>query len=375
MSEKDDLLPEPAERLLAEWPIPEPSDEVWEARALAIEAAMADAGETSGISDDALLAAPLPAEPGEGGEADVEPEPAPMSLAELARQSIGDGAASKDEDFARDALSVASQARASQPVIPASVRAEAARIAIRNKPAEAVPTPAPTLSSASVPPSPSPSRAPWIASALLLSGLVIAVAIVWRARTPQDPIAFMPKTAETPAAVAAAPESTAGADPEAMTFDQLPGETKNGTPAAAGGKAPRAAGGAGAVAKVEAPAPVAADPDPPAPKAAAKPGPDEDEKGLKPAASPTDVPQKPSSGAVNAAIGSVLGGARACLAGHKEPSRATLTFGSDGRVQSVAVAAPAGGTAAEGCIRAALSRARVQPFSRPTFSVGVTVRP
>jgi hypothetical protein len=374
MSSQDDRLTDRAERLLADWPLAEQSDAGWEKRALAIDAAIAAAttAKRGAPSDEELLAAPLPAEPGEDG---AEAEPAPMSLAELARQSVADEAKAEDADFARDALSVASQARASQPVIPVSVRAEAARIAIRNKPAEAVPTPSPTLT-ASAPPTARPPRAPWIAAALMLGGLVIAVSIVWRARQPQDPIAFMPKTADAPAATAAAPKAVAGGgDPEAMTFDQLPGEAEKGAKAAAGSKLPRAAGGAAAVAKAEEPAPAAADPAPPEPKAAAKPKPDEDEKGLKPAASPTDVPQKPSTGAVNAAIGSVLGGARACVAGHKEPSRATLTFGSDGRVQSVAVSGPAGGTGAEGCIRAALSRARVQAFSRPTFSVGVTVRP
>ncbi|MCC6901635.1 MAG: hypothetical protein IT377_21870, partial [Polyangiaceae bacterium] len=76
-----------------------------------------------------------------------------------------------------------------------------------------------------------------------------------------------------------------------------------------------------------------------------------------------------------AAIGSVMGSARACVAGPDEASRATLTFGSDGRVQSVAVSGKAAGTPAEACIKAALGKARVQPFARPSFSVGTTIRP
>jgi hypothetical protein len=96
---------------------------------------------------------------------------------------------------------------------------------------------------------------------------------------------------------------------------------------------------------------------------------------MKPAAQPTDIPQQPSNGAAQAAVAQVIGSARACVAGHEAPSRATLVFGSDGRVQSVAVSGPAAGTPAEACIRAALSRARVEPFAKPTFSVGTTIRP
>jgi hypothetical protein len=71
----------------------------------------------------------------------------------------------------------------------------------------------------------------------------------------------------------------------------------------------------------------------------------------------------------------VLGGARACVAGQDAPSSATVTFGSDGRVQSVGVSGPAAGTPAEACIKAALSKARVQPFARPSFTVSTPVRP
>lgn len=87
------------------------------------------------------------------------------------------------------------------------------------------------------------------------------------------------------------------------------------------------------------------------------------------------LPDHPSTGAVQAAVGTVMGAARACVAGQAAPSRATLNFGSDGRVQSVVVTGPAQATSAEACVRSALSGARVRPFARPGYSVTLTVRP
>jgi hypothetical protein len=87
------------------------------------------------------------------------------------------------------------------------------------------------------------------------------------------------------------------------------------------------------------------------------------------------LPERPSLGAVQGAIGSVMMGARSCLAGQDQGSQAQLTFGPDGRVRSVAISGPAAGTPAESCLRSALSAARVAPFSEPTFTASLTVRP
>lgn len=87
------------------------------------------------------------------------------------------------------------------------------------------------------------------------------------------------------------------------------------------------------------------------------------------------IPDKPSTGAVQAAIGSVMGAARACVAGQNAASRASLEFGSDGRVHSVSISGPAVGTHAEPCLRTALSGARVQPFSRSNYLVNLSIRP
>jgi hypothetical protein len=90
---------------------------------------------------------------------------------------------------------------------------------------------------------------------------------------------------------------------------------------------------------------------------------------------PGSVPQKPSQGAVTGAIGAVLPGARACLGPDDPVSRATVTFGSTGTVQSVTVHGAAAGKPAEGCIKNALGKAKVPPFAESTYIANITVRP
>jgi hypothetical protein len=91
--------------------------------------------------------------------------------------------------------------------------------------------------------------------------------------------------------------------------------------------------------------------------------------------SPGSVPIKPSQGAVAGALGAAMPAARACLGPDDPISRATVTFQSDGSVQSVSISGWAAGKPAEGCIRSALMKARVQPFAVPTFSAPATIRP
>lgn len=90
---------------------------------------------------------------------------------------------------------------------------------------------------------------------------------------------------------------------------------------------------------------------------------------------PKNVPDQPPQGSVTAAVGSVMGGAKACVAGADDVSRATITFGSSGAVQSVSVSGWAAGKPAASCIQSALKGANVGPFSKPTYSFGVTIRP
>lgn len=82
------------------------------------------------------------------------------------------------------------------------------------------------------------------------------------------------------------------------------------------------------------------------------------------------VPLSPSAGAVSTALGSVRGGAQACLAGQTEAVTATVTFAADGHVLRVSAGGPSGA-----CIQAALSKARIAPFAKESFSATTSIRP
>jgi hypothetical protein len=86
--------------------------------------------------------------------------------------------------------------------------------------------------------------------------------------------------------------------------------------------------------------------------------------------------ERPSTGAIQAALGSVLTSARGCLAGQDAGARALVTFeGRTGHVKSVKVVGAEPGSPAESCVRAALMGARLPPFSDPDFTASITVRP
>ena len=106
-----------------------------------------------------------------------------------------------------------------------------------------------------------------------------------------------------------------------------------------------------------------------------KKGGDDSDKSDGPGVDPGSIPDTPSQGAIQGALGSVKGAAKACVAGLDGPSRATITFSSNGSVSSVSVSGAAAGTGAAGCIQSALRSARVGPFKRSSFTVGLTIRP
>lgn len=93
------------------------------------------------------------------------------------------------------------------------------------------------------------------------------------------------------------------------------------------------------------------------------------------ASAPADAPRRPPQGAVTAALGRVTSAAKQCIGPDDPISRATLVFGSNGNVQSVAVSGHAVGKPAEGCIKTALQSAKLPPFADPEYKATVTVRP
>ena len=88
-----------------------------------------------------------------------------------------------------------------------------------------------------------------------------------------------------------------------------------------------------------------------------------------------NVPEQPSQGSVQAAVGTVMGGAKGCVAGADDVSRANVTFSSGGSVSSVSVTGWAAAHGKSSCVQAALKGAKVGPFSKASYTVGVTIRP
>jgi hypothetical protein len=88
-----------------------------------------------------------------------------------------------------------------------------------------------------------------------------------------------------------------------------------------------------------------------------------------------NIPEQPSQGSVQAAIGTVMGGAKACVTGADDISRAQVTFSSAGAVTGVSVTGWAAAHGKSGCVQAALKGAKVGPFSKSSFTVGVPIRP
>lgn len=88
-----------------------------------------------------------------------------------------------------------------------------------------------------------------------------------------------------------------------------------------------------------------------------------------------NVPEQPSQGAAQAAVRSALPAAKACVAGADDVSRAQVTFSSSGAVSGVSVSGWAASHGATGCIKSAFQGVNVGPFSKPSYTVGVPIRP
>jgi hypothetical protein len=403
-SASETKLGERAEKLLTDMPVAERD---WEAMAArTVEKALA----SSEATPRDLFDAPLPAEQGEPGfeRKETTAPKATVSLADLARASVKKKS-DATKDIALESLAVASQARAQVDEIAGRVQA-AARQARASSPdveerertpeapalvaaapdvAEAPPAPAPvpvvTGANAVVPPRPTaPSRGPWIVSGIAVLAAAAAIAISLRPKDERAPLVVndLPKAAqvaqaEAPAAKPGEPQPAAepatSPVPAPLLADPALAKAGGAAPAAGGPRTPLGAG-PGAAPSGVAPEAIVLDEEAtpePAPRAAPAPS-----AKMVPAELPrTGLPDKPSAGAAYAAIGPFMGSARACVAGHDDPSTARIVFGSDGSVQSVSVSGPAAGTAAAACIENAFKKARVQPFANPTFSMSAPVRP
>ncbi|WP_438006725.1 hypothetical protein WME89_50585 [Sorangium sp. So ce321] len=243
--------------------------------------------------------------------------------------------------------------------------------------------------------------------AIAALGLAAAVAVM--VKTPKAPsqqeTAAAPAAAPAPAAprddrpaepaapvaaVPAAPAVSAEAEQQPVEAEKLAAAPRTAAaPTGAGAPAP-AAPEAPAAQKAEPQGKVAA-----APTAPGKPGDlpsamqaavgDEAEKQPSvvseapvPASGPLraqNIPEQPSQGSVQAALGSVMGNARACVAGADDVSRAQITFSSTGQVSKVSVSGWAAANGQSSCVQSALKAANVGPFSKPSFSINASIRP
>jgi len=402
-------LGEIAEALLTDFPFP---DRDWEASARIIEGRLSDT--KPGRPTDASLFAPpqLSAEPGEPAAATATPLThsgvRTQSLAEIARRSVEKQAEERAE-LARASLVIAAQQRPATEANLATQAAPEAAVAVAAQPAAPAAAASQVRSvNAALPVAAVPALQPAGASraslGFFLAGVVAlaAGALLWL-RHPAEPTPLIttqtvavPSPAHPSAPIAAAADEPRG--PQAIDPNTLAreGESAAKAPSGAGpGKAvaiaaPAVAAQAGAAAPRAATGaePIVLEDEAPSAPVAAAPVAAEDKPKEAPAALPPDpalhpadsssggaLPTKPSTGAVQAALGAVMSGARHCVAGDTGPSSAVVVFGSDGHVQSVAVGGSAAGKPAAACIQAQLSRARVQPFAAASFSINATVRP
>lgn len=382
---------------------------------------MARVRETAlGSTPDELLSEPLPEEPGEESDA---PPAGELSMAEIARAALA-GSAAATREVARDGLLAAELGRKNPPRdVPPTPRAvlDAAglqgRVMRVPEPAARPPAPAPvapkTAPHVAVPaevaaapaseaaarsefPAPS-SREPRRFGAASFGGAVLALAAATALYVSfahhDGPEAHLMASAEAPARMAAReqtptapqPKAEAPADPEAtsvasaaafpskqLALNDLEPASKS---RASSGNASKekslsfhvkkesASNEGKLVLEEQSDTTPSQNTAPPVAKQAASPA-------------PQPLMERPSTGAVSAALGPVLMSARSCVAGQDSGPRATVTFdGPTGRVKSVTLDSSAAGSPAESCIRSALMGARLPPFADPTFTASVTVRP
>lgn len=423
MSDRDSRLPPRVEALLSAAGLPERDFDALEARV------RAELDQTKiGSTDSALLEAPLPAEPGEeGGELFEPASAAEPRLSDLARAVAKKRGAAADTELARETLSVASQLRSQTDVLiermRAAPRSAEPPLRPRAEPQTERSPEAPQASSARAASSAAagPARKTarpiaWLGGAGLALAAAAAFVVLLRDPSPS----FEPPTqAGTPAQAERASEqagiSTAPvAEPPVAEPAAAPAAPEVGAVAkddrALGSRSDESApapvsarhakkGGSGSEAKsgaskppsypieLEETPPASAGPRKtatgtppraaPAKPAAAAPAKAVSDDELRPAAGNSDgaLPDKPSTGAVQAALASVMTAARSCVAGSDAATPATVIFAANGSVKSVVVSGPVQASPAGKCIQSALARAKVAPFAQATFSVGVSVRP
>lgn len=99
----------------------------------------------------------------------------------------------------------------------------------------------------------------------------------------------------------------------------------------------------------------------------------DEEETLVPAAGPSNLVERPSIGALNAALADGIPTAQRCLTPESPEASVRIVFQSNGSVQSIQAAAPTLSTEASVCLQRAFARARVEPFAKAQAEVTRTI--
>jgi len=354
-------LPRAAEALLSGWPAPERSAEEWARSADAILHRV-ESGATGEV-DEALFSAPLPQTEEDGAlpERRSSPDMTGPSLTDIARSKVKSEDRNRQLAVAKDSLKHAAEARHTGQT--AEHVARTAEIAELERHREERQSSIPDQRGAS-----------WRGAAVGATVALLAAAAAFMFYVSGERAELLspaPERAEVAAAPTENPAVVEGTDNEEPGADveELPAAEHEAKEVEPRPRVSRPGTHTPKLAQVEKPV-EGNQAEPPAPE------PDEFDTRL-PSADDSEVHERiaPTTGEALAAVAPSTVRARVCVAGHTKPSTATITFGSNGAVESVAVSGPAAGTPAADCIRNAFLTARLAPFAQPRFTVNLPVRP
>jgi hypothetical protein len=99
------------------------------------------------------------------------------------------------------------------------------------------------------------------------------------------------------------------------------------------------------------------------------------DNGTTPVVRNQNIPEIPAQGTLNSAMASVRPNAKACVAGATDATKAVVTFGSSGKATAVDVSGWAASNGKAACVKAALMKANVGAFSKPSYAFPYTIRP
>lgn len=208
-----------------------------------------------------------------------------------------------------------------------------------------------------------PSWAYWLSGGVGVLAAAAACVLALRDRAPIDVGQFAQSAAVPANVVQAAPSEETKPTSMELPESELAEQVKTAEAAVATPKA------------VSRPSRASAKPAPAIAKVASgrAEAPIREEEPLVPAAGPSNLVERPSVGALNAALADAIPTAQRCLTPESPEASVRIVFQSIGSVQSVQAAAPRLTTEASACLQRAFARARVEPFAKAQAEVTRTI--